>query len=201
MKRPSYLSVGILLPKEISSLDNDMPRILAGDDSIQPALSDQARSHAVTRIVRAMIKESADDLRLHLQQREYPIFQPYVDPVKLRKVGFFHGGRRAREFCREDIAVIVDPRPEDWVLATSLVNPLRRSIVAFTHLNEGNKNNLFSNQKAMQIGSIRVSPLSIMQASDRIFALHLPLNEGERADAFEENAQKIRSALLYPLPG
>lgn len=103
---------------------------------------------------------------------------------------------RARAIHDNHILAAIDPTPDEYqFIAGSSGHPLRRSVVAYT-----DRNTLLdtaSLHATQRVPLVRVDH-GREECVQRIFILHLPLNDAALADSFQRNMHIVKSAVEYP---
>ncbi len=138
--------------------------------------------------LRAMFEEAADAVGVKFAVTEYQLHEDDHGLEIMNK-------KRKRLMEANDILATVDPTPSRYKFVTrsSPRHPLQRSVVAFTHQAE-----------VMDVISLlRTNTVPLIQGAlrgyvQRVFALHLPLNDEVAAGKYQGNVSVVTMAVRYP---
>lgn len=140
--------------------------------------------------LRGLFEEATERLGIPLKLTEYQLH--------LNEKGMsLPQGKRARSIRENSILVTVDPTPHEYQFMAGLScdHLLRRSVVGYTNSDTVlDTASLTATQRLLlfQVDQGRE------ECVNRIFVLHLPLNDSELADRHEKNMSIVESAVRYP---
>lgn len=185
MKEWRNVAIGILRPPNAAHTRLMRDEI---EDGVSRS-SAELNEHTSSRIdeLRSMFEEATRQLGVKFALTEY---QLHEDKQGVAIVT----GRRARRAVENDILVSFDPTPTQYNFVTRpRQHPLQRSVVAFS--DRETMINLASLLGAQRVPLIQDGQEVCLQ---RVFALHLPLNDDSAAGNYQHNLGIVRDAVRYP---
>lgn len=185
MQEWKNVEIGILRPPNIAHT-----RLLRDfiDQSTDRSTAER-NQHMDSRIeeLRSMFEEAAEKIGVRFSVTEYQLFENERGVATVT-------GKRARCVKANDILVTYDPSPTAYNFVTrSRIHPLQRALVAFSDRDE-------LMEVASLLGVQKVPLISSKQEEcvQRIFALHLPLNDDAASMQHAHNLSVVMNAMRYP---
>lgn len=186
MREWKNVAVGILRP---SSTEHS--RLMR--DEVDPSCNGEGNSeyaeHVNSRIaeLRQMFQEAAQKLRVKCALTEYQLHDDDSGiAVPLH--------RRAQCAAECDILVTYDPTPTQFNFVTrSRGNYLQRAVMAFS-----DREQISNSLTFLAASTVPIFAQAQERYAQRIFALHLPLNDEVAANSYQDNLKVVRAAVRYP---
>lgn len=180
------INVGILRPSK-ASLTGLPDSVAGGEDDVLTEYFDRLfdRTSEMSRLFR----EASENSGIHIGSiTEYQMFGDNSGKVRLMSA------KSARHAHQNEILASLDPTPSQMAFTTTLLrHPVQRAVVARTGLD------MFDRQAAI-VGTQKIRSLGslVKQGLQRVFALHLPINDDAAAEAFQQNVEIVGRSLRYP---
>ena len=186
MHEGNDVTIGMLRPPNVA-----YSRLISDEIQENVNRSDaEYNEHVSARIddLRLIFEEAAEAVGVKFAVTEY---QLHANDNCIAIVS----GKRARHAVKNDILVTFDPSPTQFSFATRPRghHPLQRSIVAFS--DRGEMEDLASLLGAQRVPLFRTMYEMCLQ---RVFAIHLPLNDDSAADNHDHNVSVVCQAVRYP---
>jgi len=181
MQEWKNVEIGLLRPSNVAHA-----RLLQDQGDSGTAERDDRMDSRIAEL-RTMFEEAAETLGVKFAVTEYQLFDHENHPS-------VPSGKRGRNIIENDILVTYDPSPLHYNFATRLrAHPLQRAVVAFSDRKE-------LMDVASFLGAQRVPLIQATQelCVQRIFALHLPLNDDVAAAQYRTNLSIVMNAMRYP---
>jgi hypothetical protein len=147
--------------------------------------------HKIINTFKEMVQQAAEEINLDVRIDEFQLHDRVGGSGIVAK-------KRGKDLQNYHVLSAFDPRVRDCAFITNQVgHPLQRGIFVFT-----SKEVLEDMQRILSLAKSALVDSHIVKlqatALQRIFAIHIPLNDASSADMHRTNISHVQKALLYP---